>query len=147
MLRTILNKSWKLHPTKQQLYGHLPPISKTIQVNCSRNAGLVSDVLQWIPSHSRSSVGRPRRTYLQQLRTDKGCSLEDPSGAMDDRDEWRERLREIRASCLTSWWWRPCGSNKGFSSRFCVGSRIQHETPEEDRSIYRPTCYEYNNED
>ena len=26
MLRAILNKSWRQHPTKQQLYGHLPPI-------------------------------------------------------------------------------------------------------------------------
>ena len=32
MLRAILNKSWKQHPTKQQLYSHLPPIMKTIQV-------------------------------------------------------------------------------------------------------------------
>ena len=31
MLRAILNKSWRQHPTKQQLYGHLPPITKTIQ--------------------------------------------------------------------------------------------------------------------
>ena len=28
MLRAILNKSWRQHPTKQQLYGHLPPITK-----------------------------------------------------------------------------------------------------------------------
>ena len=32
MLRAILNKSWRQHPKKQQLYGHLPPITKTIQV-------------------------------------------------------------------------------------------------------------------
>ena len=32
MLRAILNKSWHQHPTRQQLYGHLPPITKTIQV-------------------------------------------------------------------------------------------------------------------
>ena len=32
MLRAILNKSWRQHPTKIQLYGHLPPITKTIQV-------------------------------------------------------------------------------------------------------------------
>ena len=32
MLGTVLNKSWKQYPTKQQLYGHLPPISKTIHV-------------------------------------------------------------------------------------------------------------------
>ena len=32
MLRAVLNKSWRRHPTKQQLYSHLPPIIKTIQV-------------------------------------------------------------------------------------------------------------------
>ena len=26
MLRAILNKSWRQHPTKHQVYGHLPPI-------------------------------------------------------------------------------------------------------------------------
>ena len=30
MLRAILNKSWKQYPTKHRLYGHLPPITKTI---------------------------------------------------------------------------------------------------------------------
>ena len=32
MLRAILNKSWQQHPTRHQLYGHLPPMTKTIQV-------------------------------------------------------------------------------------------------------------------
>ena len=32
MLREILNKSWRQHPTKQQLYGHQLSITKTIQV-------------------------------------------------------------------------------------------------------------------
>ena len=32
MLRAVLNKSWRQHPTRLQLYGHLPPITKTIQV-------------------------------------------------------------------------------------------------------------------
>ena len=31
MLRAILNKSWQQHPTRRQLYGHLLPITKTIQ--------------------------------------------------------------------------------------------------------------------
>ena len=39
MLRAILNKSWRHHPTKHQLYGHLPPIMKTIQVRQTRHAG------------------------------------------------------------------------------------------------------------
>ena len=38
MLRAILNKSWRQQPTKQQLYGHLPPITKTIQVRRTRHA-------------------------------------------------------------------------------------------------------------
>ena len=30
MLRAMLNKSWRQHPTKHQLYGNLPPITKTV---------------------------------------------------------------------------------------------------------------------
>ena len=36
MLLAILNKSWK---TKQQMYGHIPPIMKTIQVRQTWHAG------------------------------------------------------------------------------------------------------------
>ena len=36
MLRAILNKSWQQHPKRHKLYGHLPSITKTIQV---RHAG------------------------------------------------------------------------------------------------------------
>ena len=39
MLRAILNKSWRQHPTRHQLYGHLPPITKNIQVRRTRHAG------------------------------------------------------------------------------------------------------------
>ena len=39
MLQAILNKSWRQHPTKQQLYGHLTPITKTIKVRRTRHAG------------------------------------------------------------------------------------------------------------
>ena len=39
MLRAILNKSWWQHPTRHQLYGHLPLITKTIQVRRTRHAG------------------------------------------------------------------------------------------------------------
>ena len=33
MMQVVMNKSWKQHPTKQQLYGHLPPISKPSKSN------------------------------------------------------------------------------------------------------------------
>ena len=52
MLSAILNKAWKQHPTKQQLYGHLPPISQNIQVGHSwRNMDKISDLLLWTPIH------------------------------------------------------------------------------------------------
>ena len=110
VLRSIFNKSWKQHPTKQQLYGHLPPISK---IRRTRHAGhcwrskdeLISNVLQWTPSHGRTGVRRPARTYLQQVRADTGRSLEDLPSAMDDKDEWWERIKEICTLSMTWWWW------------------------------------------
>ena len=39
MLLAILNKSRRQHPTKQQLYSHLPAITKTIKVRRTRHAG------------------------------------------------------------------------------------------------------------
>ena len=64
MLRAILNKSWQQHRTRHQLYGHLPPITKTIQVRRTRHAGHcwrsrdehIRDVLLWIPTT------RPRKS-------------------------------------------------------------------------------------
>ena len=58
MLRAILNKSWRQHPIRHQLYSHLPPVTKTIQVRRTRYAGhcwrsqdeLISDVLLWTPN-------------------------------------------------------------------------------------------------
>ena len=113
MLRAILNKSWRQHPTRHQLYGHLPPITKTIQVRRTRHAGhcwrsrddLISDVLLWTPTHGRAKAGRPARTYIQQLCEDTGCCPEDLPEAMNDREKWRERVRYIRATSTTWWWW------------------------------------------
>ena len=106
MLRAILNKSWQQHPTRHQLYGHLPPITKTIQVRRTRHAGhcwrsrdeLIRDVLLWIPTHGHAKAGRPARTYIQQLCEDTGCCPEDLPRAMNDSEEWRERVRDIRSA-------------------------------------------------
>ena len=45
------------------------------------------------PWHGQASVGRPARTYLQQLWTDTGCSLEGRPETIDDRNKWREIVR------------------------------------------------------
>ena len=106
MLRAILNKSWRQHPIRHQLYGHQPPITKTIKVKRTRHAGhcwrsrdeLIRDVLLWTPTHGRARAGRPARTYIHQLCEDAGCCSEDLPRAMNDREEWRERVRDIRAT-------------------------------------------------
>ena len=113
MLRAILNKSWGQHPTKQQLYIHQPPITKTIQVRRTRYAGHcwrsrdghINDILLWIPSHGQAKAGRPARTYIQQLWEDTGCSPEDLPEAINDRERWWERVRDIHAGGTTIWWW------------------------------------------
>ena len=109
MLRAVLNKSWKQHPTKKQLYGHLPPISQTIRVRSARHAGhcwrskdeIISDVLLWKPAHGHANVGRPARTYIDQLCMDAGCCAEELPESMNDREGWREIVMDIRANCAT----------------------------------------------
>ena len=73
MLRAILNKSWQQHPTRHQLYGHLPPITKSIQVRRTRHAGhcwrsrdeLIRDVLLFSTNvHSAAMLGCFLKTYL-----------------------------------------------------------------------------------
>ena len=85
MLQAILNKSWRQHLTRHQLYGHLPPITKTIQARRTTHAGHcwrskdgpISDVLLWTPAYGQAKAGRPTRTYIEQLCEDAGCSPED----------------------------------------------------------------------
>ena len=92
-----------------------PPASyhKTIQVKRTRHAGhcwrsrdeLISNVLLWIPTHGSAKAGQPARTYIQQLCEDTGCCPEDLPEVMNDREKWRERVRDICATSTTSWWW------------------------------------------
>ena len=66
------------HPTRHQLYGHLPPITKTIQVRRARHAGhcwrskdeLISDVLLWTPTHmvKQKQDDQLEHTYSSYVR-------------------------------------------------------------------------------
>ena len=81
-------------------------ITITIQARRTRHAGhcwrskdeIVSDVLLWTPAYGQSKAGRPARTFIQQLCDDTECNPEDLPKAMNDRETWRERVRDIRAS-------------------------------------------------
>ena len=81
-------------PKKHQLYGHLPPITKTIKVRRTRHAGhcwksrdeLISNILLWTPSLSQAKAGRPAWTFIQQLCEDTACSPEDLPKVVNDRE-------------------------------------------------------------
>ena len=77
MLRAILNESWRQRPTKPELYGHRPPITKTIKVRRRIHAGhswgssdeLKSNVFQWTPSYGRTKQdGLVEPTYSSSAR-------------------------------------------------------------------------------
>ena len=65
---------------------------------------LIRDVLLWTPTHGRAKAGRPAQTYIQQLCEDTWCCPEDLPTSMNDREEWREMVRDIRATSAT-WRW------------------------------------------
>ena len=112
MLRVILKKTEKQHHTRQQLYVHQQPITKTIKIKWTRHAGhcwrnrdeLISDLPLWTPLHGQAKAGRPARIFMQRLGAEKGCSTENLPEAMDDRERWRGRVRDIRADGAT-WGW------------------------------------------
>ena len=114
MLRAILNKSWRQHPTRHQLYGHLPPITKTIQARRTRHAGhcwrsrdeLISDVLRWNPhmaeqkqddqhEHTDCSYVRIRevalktcrRRWTRQRSGERGSGISVLAAQHDDNDD------------------------------------------------------------
>ncbi len=78
----------------------LSPITKTIQVRRTRHAGHCWRSRNEL-THGRAKAGRPARTHIQQLCEDTGCCPEDLPRAMNDREEWRERVRDIRATSAT----------------------------------------------
>ena len=102
MIQAVSNKLWKQHH-KNELYGLLPSISKTIQIKRTRHAGhfwINREELLW-----RSFIDVPMLAYLQDFIylnfcADTGCTLKDLIVAMKDRD--KERVKEIR-SVNTTW--------------------------------------------
>ena len=103
MLPVILNKSWRQQPTKQQLYGQLPLITKTIQLRRNRHAGhcwrsrdpLISDLLLSTTTYGRGKAGRTARSYIQKLGEDTGWRAVHLPEEINDREKWPERLTDI----------------------------------------------------
>ena len=106
MLRAILNKSWRQHPTRHQLYGHLAPITKTMKVrrtkhpgHCCRNRDeLISDVLLWTPHVAEQKQDDQLEHTFSRYVSIRDVAPEDLPEAMNDMEEWRLRVRYTRAS-------------------------------------------------
>ena len=101
-LLAALNKSWKRLPTKQQLRGHLPPISQTMQVRNKKCIALLekqgqTHKLLWTPVHRHTSFGQPRKTYINQLCVDTGYCLEDLPRAVTD---WNGLWQKVKGICI-----------------------------------------------
>ena len=62
---------------------------------------LISDVLLWTPTYGQAKAGRPARAFIQQLCEDTGSNPEDLPEAMNNREKWRKRVRDIRAGGTT----------------------------------------------
>ena len=113
MLCVVLNDSWKQHPTKQQLYGHLPPhlknhsseINKTCKAlrekeGQTHKQHFSMDPYTWMCHFWPTS----KNFHLHQLCADTRCNLKDQLEATYDKEEWRGRVRKVHAVSLT-WWW------------------------------------------
>ena len=93
ILRAILNKSWKQHSTKQQLYSHLPSISKTVQVKRTRHVGhcwrsMEVPVLADMQNFTNNSSVRTQGVVW------KTCWERWMIGTNGERESERERERE-----------------------------------------------------
>ena len=106
MLRAALNVLWKEHLTNKELYGKTPKVTSSIREQILRFTGhcwrsikeLICDVFLWLPKHGKRSCGRPAKTFVDQLVDDTECNVDELMNAMNDRDEWKLRVNECRAS-------------------------------------------------
>ena len=80
------------------ILGHFPIV---LIIKVLSKDELISDVLLWTPIYGQAKAGRPARTYILQLCEDTGCNSEDLPEAMNNREKWRERVRDIRAGGTT----------------------------------------------
>ena len=101
--RTKYRIPWEMLAVREKR-GHVKTASKSYRKN---------------PTNTNARKAGPARTYIQQLCEDTGCSPEDLPEAMNDREKWRERVRNTYASGTTWWWWWWC-----VEYYFCISGQI-----------------------
>ena len=112
MLYAVLNKSWKQHLKKQQLYTHLLLISQTSLVRQIRHAvhcwrskdKLISNFIIWMhqcwPTSSVQTLDAVKKTSQKQLITEAGSKGEPRKSVMlvwdDDDDDICARKKGLK---------------------------------------------------
>ena len=108
-----MNKSWRQHPTKQQLYGHFPPIMKTIKIDepdMQDIAGEVGTNSQVMYSHGPLHTNEQRQDDQREPTYSSSVLIRDVDLKIC-REQWTiekdgdKRVRDIRADGVTWWWW------------------------------------------
>ena len=105
LLMRVKNLSWKHHPTKQVIYGDLPPVSKRVQFagHCFRaTTEIISSLVLWKPK----SVGRRSRkllllgSFVDTLKRDTNLNEQDLQTAMLDRECWRKIVKSVVSTAV-----------------------------------------------
>ena len=106
LLMRVQNLSWKRHPTKQVIYGDLPPVSSIVRSKRAQFAGhcfratteIISSLVLWKPK----SVGRRSRklSFVDTLKRDTNLQDQDLKTAMLDRECWREIVKSIVSTAV-----------------------------------------------
>ena len=128
MLHTVWNKSWKQHLTKQQLYGHLLPISQTIKVRQARHSGNCWSKVELMWCFLMDSYTWTYQCWptIHLLCMNTGCHLE-------DNDKWQEKVNGLLAFGMPWRWW-SCTKTK--EPRLSYYLPIPGELGEENRLIH-----------
>ena len=109
MLHAILNKSWKQHLTKDQLYGNLLLISQIIQdkqdmLGTCDDVKHISDVFLLTSSHGNASVSRSVTMcghWIQSRGPARNCGRYGHMSRERERERERERVMGICAIITT----------------------------------------------
>ena len=96
LLMKAKNLSWKKHPTRQRIYGDLPPISTTVAQRRARFAGhcmrasdqVISSILPWREPLTNKRGRRPL-TFLDIIARDAELDVHEMRTVMLDRAVWR----------------------------------------------------------
>ena len=101
MLRMALGISWRDRVSNENVFQNVPRVSETVRTRRLRLAGHVQrhqeltahQLLFWEPDRGSRGRGRPKKTYINQLREDTGLSDDgEIIRLMEDRVLWRTEV-------------------------------------------------------